>query len=266
MSSISILDRYTELKEALELAIKLGRELDLELVFSPILDDTVSSNIVKEMEYNYLELFKAYKYSEDLFVRKVMERAGVKQDRSLTRFPYYVIPFSDSSRIKMTSKISIPARCIIEEGTVRLSFLSYRGYSELEEMIHAKEEDDVKVTFKEGRITNFDRKRTIFIEPNLVTKILSAKGPMEGTLWSSVRSILIYPLISMNVYEDNSIILKRTEDDISVEIEKGKASRSDVLEGKTVSLEEKAKLYYDFKTKKNLQKEVFIKALLSKLP
>lgn len=70
----------------------------------------------------------------------------------------------------------------------------------------------------------------------------------------------------MNVYSDNSLVITRENDDIRFKIEKGKATRDDVISGNTVSLEEKARIYYDFKAKKNLQKENIINGLIAKLP
>ncbi|MUN28827.1 hypothetical protein GC250_05105 [Sulfolobus metallicus DSM 6482 = JCM 9184] len=266
MRSLSILSNYPQLKNAVMLAEKVSKEMDLEPVIMPQLDDNILNNIVKDMEYRYSDIFNEYKYTKDLFVRKVLEKEGKGEKKSsLTNFPYYVVPFSSKTVVRMIGEDQIPAHGVILNGTVRLSFLPYESYSTLEQRINSKEEDDVVVTFKDEKITNFERKRSIFIEPNLVTKILSSKGAIEGSLWTSVETLLIFPMINMNVYDDNVVEIIM-EDEISFKIEKGKATRDDVNIGNTVDLEEKAKIYYDHKTKKNLQKEIIIKALISKLP
>lgn len=269
MSSLSILSQFPELKSSVDFAIEMSKELDLEPVVSPYLDERIMTNVIKEMNYKYSDLFRRYKYSRCVFIEKVLEKEGRKNSNkeNVLRFPYYGIPFSETTKIKITEKGTIPSKAITVEGTFRLSFLVYDSYSTLERKIQEKEEDDVKVTFQNSKIVNFDRKRSIFIEPNLVTKLLSAKENVETTLWISPRTVLVFPIIGMNVYDDNSIVISQESgENLKLHIEKGKAKREDVINGNTISLEEKAGIYYDVKTKKNLQKENIISGLIAKLP
>ncbi|BBG27465.1 hypothetical protein [Sulfuracidifex tepidarius] len=267
MSLLSILSQFPELRSSVDFAVEISKELDLELVVSPYLDERIMENIIKEMEYKYADLFRQYKYSKDKFVEKVLEKDGRKTyEQNMLRFPYYGIPFSGTTKVRITEKGAIPSRAVMREGTFRLSFLNYDSYSTLEKRVQEKEEDDIKVTFQDEKIINFDRKRSIFIEPNLVTKLLSSKENVEATLWISPKTVLMLPMIGMNVYSDNSLVITRENDDIRFKIEKGKATRDDVISGNTVSLEEKARIYYDFKAKKNLQKENIINGLIAKLP
>ncbi|ABP94703.1 MULTISPECIES: hypothetical protein [Metallosphaera] len=247
-------------KSMAEIASKLSKELGLVELVSFYLEDDLLKSLIKRLDSRLEDLYKSFSNDRDKFIQNAINRLGGKTGEGV-QFPYYATPETDVV-VTFVENNSVPAKVMVKEGKMRLTFVPYESYASLEGAIARQGEDDIVATFRDGKVVNLEKKRNIFIENKSVDALMQGPValnfyPMGLTLFSSV--------LAMNLkLSENRVKVTRNGEELRVEILEGKASPDEVLAGDTLSPRSKASLYYDYKKKTIFRNEI-VEALASKL-
>ncbi|BCS92670.1 MAG: hypothetical protein MjAS7_1278 [Metallosphaera javensis (ex Sakai et al. 2022)] len=247
-------------KSMAEIASKLSNELNLVELISFYLEDELLKSLIKRLDSSLEDLYRSFSNNRDRFIQVAINRLGGKAEDGV-QFPYYATPETDVV-VTFVENNSVPAKVMVKEGKMRLTFVPYESYEGLERAIAGQGEDDIVATFRDGKVVNLEKKRNIFIENKSVDALLQGPVvlnfyPMKLTLFSSVLAM------NLKLWE-NRVVVKRNGEELKVEIVEGKVGREEVLAGGTLSPRSKASLYYDFKKKTIFRNEI-VEALASKL-
>jgi len=264
-SSLSKLAKNTAITKIIDIAKKYCEENHLVPILSFYLEDNLLTSLVKDLEPILKNIFKQYGYDRSIFIRKAEEVLDNAKREDIIEFPYYAIPISEESEITFVENNLVPAKAIVNKGTFRFIFMPYPSYSSLNEAISKQGEDDVLVTFENGKIVNIEKKRSIFMESKSVDKVVEADKVIIN-LTPTLDTFLIPSIIAMNVkLLENKVIIKKNNESLSYEILSGKVDSNEVIKGNTLDSTTKASIYYDFK-KKTIIQENIIDGILNKMP
>ncbi|QKR00324.1 hypothetical protein GWK48_07995 [Metallosphaera tengchongensis] len=243
-----------------EIASTLSSEMNLVPIVSFYLEDDLLKELIKSLENPLGYLYKLYENNRDLFIKAVMEKLNeIRKD--IIEFPYYALPESQIS-VTFVENNQVPPKVIVNQGRLRLSFLPYDSYESLDRAISSREEDDIVVEFSGGKVVKMEKKRNIFIENKSVDSLTSGRVVLNFYL---TNYTIFSSVLAMNLkLWDNEVKVKREGEEIFFEIVKGKADSKDVLKGGTLSARSKASLYYDYKKKNILGREI-VEAFVSKI-
>ncbi len=265
MSSLNILSAYNQLGTLVDIVKKYSTEMNLVPVIHAYLEDKIISNVVKSLETIVRNLYEQYKFERTMFIKNALKSLNFPDD-NLPFYPYYTIPISEETIVKFIDNSSIPPKAIIIQGEVRFTFMLYSSFSELEEHIRNRQDEDIIVKFEDGKVTKYDRRRNIFTDANVVSKIVSSKSQVAVNLTLPKKYYLVPSLLAMNVIpNENKVIIRRKNEDLNFEIVNGKVSSEKVMSGETLNPKFKLEIYYDYKSKRLLSKEDIIKGLISKI-
>jgi len=156
-SSLSKLAKNTAITKIIDIAKKYCEENHLVPILSFYLEDNLLTSLVKDLEPILKNIFKQYGYDRSIFIRKAEEVLDNAKREDIIEFPYYAIPISEESEITFVENNLVPAKAIVNKGTFRFIFMPYPSYSSLNEAISKQGEDDVLVTFANGKIVNIEK-------------------------------------------------------------------------------------------------------------
>ncbi|EWG06968.1 MAG: hypothetical protein ASUL_07259 [Candidatus Aramenus sulfurataquae] len=249
---------------AAEAAKRFSQENGFVPLISFYLEEKLLSSLVKSLEPSLKSVFKEYHYERTTFIRKACQVLACKELKA-TEFPYYAIPVSERSEVTFVENNAVPPKAIVNYGTFRFIFMPHPTYASIDEAIKKQAEDNIIVEFKDGRITNVEKKRSIFIESKSVDRVVEAEKVVVY-LTSTLETFLIPPIVAMNVrLLSNRVEILRKEEILEYRVIEGKASQEEVLKGDTLSPSTKAGLYYDYKKKAIIEEEI-IQGIVSKFP
>ncbi|QGA55131.1 hypothetical protein GFS03_11390 [Sulfolobus sp. E5-1-F] len=265
MDSLKLLSKYNTLTKTLELAKEYANKLDLVFVIHAYFENDIISNVVKSLESKVKNIYEEYKFDRTLFVKNAAKKLGIRED-DFAYYPYYAIPISQETEVKFIDNSTIPPKALITKGVVRFTFMVYRSFQELESHIASREDEDIVIEFENGKIKSHNRKRNIFTDANVVSKILSSNKEVLLNLALPGNYYLIPSLISMNVFPyENEVLITREGESLNFRILNGKASSDKVIMGETLHPRFKLELYYDYKSKRILREEI-ARGLAYKIP
>jgi hypothetical protein len=265
VSSLSKLARDQSISKIIDISKKYCEEKQLVPIISFYLEDTLLSSLIRDLDPILKNVFKQFGYDRSTFIKKAEEILGITRTDDMLEFPYYAIPTSEESEITFVENNIVPAKAIVNKGTFRFIFMPYPSYSSLDEAIAKQAEDNILVTFENGKIVNVEKKRSIFIESKSVDRVVEAKKVIIN-LSPTLDTFLIPSIIAMNVkLLENKVIIKKRGENLSYEILSGKVDHNEVIKGNTLDSITKASIYYDYKKKAVIQEEI-IDGILNKIP
>ncbi|MCH4814244.1 MAG: hypothetical protein QXY87_02375 [Saccharolobus sp.] len=265
MDSLKLLSKYNNLTKILELTKEYSNKLDLVFAIHAYFENDIISNVVRSLESKVKNIYEEYKFDRTLFVKNAAKTLGIKED-DFVYYPYYAIPISQETKVKFVDNSTIPPKALITKGVVRFTFMAYKSFQELDYRIASREEEDIVIEFENGKIKSHSRKRNIFTDANVVSKILSSNKEVILNLTLPDSYYLIPSLISMNVFPyGNEVLITREGESLDFRILNGKASNDKVVMGETLHPRFKLELYYDYKSKRIL-KEDMARGLAYKIP
>ncbi|WP_216604127.1 hypothetical protein, partial [Acidianus sp. RZ1] len=167
----------------------------------------------------------------------------------------YIVPLSEETKVKVEDNDKVPPLIIPLEGKFRLVFMKYNTFTDIENAIKSQIEDDLIIEVEKGVIINEDKKRNIFMDYRSVEKMEESRQ-IVSYLMLPGKYMLLSAIIANNVENDNIIEIRRKEDNVLIDVIRGLAKSDNVLRGDTLTLREKAFLYYDVKTKGIIKEEI----------
>ncbi|WP_338599456.1 hypothetical protein V6M85_09975 [Sulfolobus tengchongensis] len=265
MSSLKLLSKYNNLSKILEVALNYANKLQLIPVFHAYFEDEIISNIVKSLEPKVKSIYEEYRFDRTMFVKNASKILGIKE-YDFAYYPYYAFPISKETRVKFIDNSTIPPKAIITKGTVRFTFMPYKSFQELESHVVSREEDDIVIEFEDGKVKSHSRKRNIFTDANVVSKIISSNKEVLLNLTLPTTYYLIPSILAMNVIPfNNEVIIFRDEEALDFKVIDGKAERKQIMMGDTLNPRFKLEVYYDYKSKRILKEEM-ARGLAYKIP
>lgn len=247
-------------------ALEYANRHDLVPLISFYLESELTKKLIKKLEKKLLEIYNKYKYSRDLFIKEATKVLDSEQKYNFTHFIYYAFPISEKIEALIVKNNWIPPKVVILNGKVRFTFMPYANLEEIEKAIKTQNEDDIIVEFENGIVKSYDRKRNIFTDFRSVSEVLTSKQKVVLNLFVPLESILSLVILSNNVYPlKNKIEIKNENGKWDFYILEGRATKDDVLDGKTLTAESKAEIYYDFK-KGYVDQKTILNGLIFKLP
>lgn len=265
MKSLKILSKYSTLGKALEIANHYCEKLDLIPVIHAYFEDEIISNVVKTLEPRVRDIYNEFKFDKTLFIKNSLRMLNIKEDNFLY-YPYYAIPIGNETVVNFVDNSTIPPKALIIRGVVRFTFMAYNTYSQLEKSISSRQEEDIVVEFEDGKVKSYSRKRNIFTDANVVSKILSSNEKVLVNLTLPYAYYLMPSLLSMNVIPyENKVLITKSEENLDFKIIEGKASKGQIMKGDTLHPRFKLEIYYDYKSK-GIIKEEIARGLAYKIP
>nr|WP_014511478.1 hypothetical protein [Saccharolobus solfataricus] len=265
MDSLKLLSKYDNLTKILELTKEYASKLSLVFAIHAYFENEIISNVVKSLESKVKNIYEDYKFDRTLFVKNASKTLGIKED-DFAYYPYYAIPISKETKVKFIDNSTIPPKALIMKGVVRFTFMAYRSFQELEDHVASREEEDIVIEFENGKIKSHNRKRNIFTDANVVSKIISSNKEVLLNLTLPSSYYLIPSLVSMNVLPyENEVLVIREGESLDFRIINGKVSGDRVVMGDTLHPRFKLELYYDYKFKRILKEEI-AEGLAYKIP
>jgi hypothetical protein len=230
-------------------------------IISFYLEDEILNFLIKILDNIFYEKYKKHKYNKIQFLNEIKE--DYKYHNS--SFIYYAIPYGDVTELILLTNNWIPVKALIIKGKVRLSFIPYKDFESLEMNISQKNEDDIIVEFKDGKIYNYQIKRNIFMDYRVIKNFLTSKYAVVN-LSPNRLTYLIPPIIAMNVDLDNNrVLIRRNGENLTYHLIEGKKSKDEIISGENLRLKTKAEIYFDVKSK-SIDKKAFLNSLLTKIP
>ncbi|BDC18414.1 hypothetical protein [Acidianus sp. HS-5] len=252
------------LKKDAEDVINYCNTNELVPILSFYLEEELLNNLVKSLEREFSPLYSDYKFNKTFFIKKVKEKFG--NGKEYEEFPYYLVPIGESNKVIIVNNNNVPPKAVPIEGKFRLTFIIHHSFDELNQYILSQSDDDIIVEFKNSELVNIEKKRNIFMDSRSVEKIEESKLFKSNLIIPESKNLLLISVISNNVFPYNNILTVNIEDGNKVEINinGGKASEDDVINGKALTFEEKAKIYFEYKQKQIIKDEI-LKGIIWKL-
>ncbi|MFP3165634.1 MAG: hypothetical protein RXQ76_07315 [Acidianus sp.] len=250
------------IKKDAEDAINYCKNNQLVPLLSFYLEDELLNNLVKSLDKDFYNLYIEYKYNKTFFIKKIKEKFNAEKDYE--DFPYYLVPIGENNKVMIVNNDNVPPKAVPIEGKFRLTFLIHSSFDELNHDILSQSDDDIVLEFKNGELVNIEKKRNIFMDSRSVEKIEESRVFKSNLIVPGY--LLLISVVSNNLFPYHNILTINIGENgkVSVSIENGKATQEDVINGKTLTAEEKAKIYFEYKQKQIIKEEI-LKSIIWKL-
>ncbi len=158
---------------------------------------------------------------------KIIKNAKPQSDVEFKEFPYYAYP-EGTVRLNFVSNNWVPPKAFLIEGTLRLAFFIH-SYDDLLKEVKAKEEDDVTVTLREGKM-NVEKRRVFYMDFRSVEQI--NKDTAFKVLGHNGLSTIKLAIIANNVIPGrNQVVIEVKGDEVEFEILEGRLKPEEVESG-----------------------------------
>ncbi|MEM0303730.1 MAG: hypothetical protein QW232_09575 [Saccharolobus sp.] len=265
MYTLRLLSKYPSMANVVDSINKYSKDLDLIPTIHAYFEDEIIRNVVKSLDPKVKSIYEEFKFDRTLFIKNALRVLGISEE-DLQYYPYYSIPISDETIVSFVDNSTIPPKVLVINGTVRFTFMAYSSYAELESRVASREDEDIVIEFENGKVKSHNRKRNIFTDANVVTKILTSNKAVLLNLVLPGKYYLISSLLSMNTIPyKNKVLIKRNGENLEFKILEGKASYNQIINGETLNPRFKLEIYYDYRSKKIIKDEM-AKALSDKIP
>ncbi len=245
------------LKKDAEDVIEYCKTNGLVPLLSFYLEDKLLDNLIKSLEKEFSSLYSEYKFNKTFFINKIKEKFG--NGKEYEEFPYYLVPIGESNKVMIVNNNNVPPKAVPIEGKFRLTFMIHYSFDELNQRILSQSEDDIVVEFKNNELVNIEKKRNIFMDSRSVEKIEESRIFKSNLIIPGSENLLLVSVIANNVLPYNNLLSINIKDNNKVEIKinEGKSSENDVIKGNTLTADEKAKIYFEYKQKQIIKEEIF---------
>ncbi len=175
--------------------------------------------------------------------KQILKRASPSDDVDFREFTYYAYP-EDEVVVNFVANNWVPPRVFLLEGTVRLSFMA-RSYRDLLDAVSKKEEDDVVVTAKEGKLY-LTKRRVFYMDFRSVNEL--QQNEALKLLGHTLLSTLKISIIANNVAPGkNRVKLYVNGDEVEFEVLEGRLSKEEIEAGKFLTRAQLEALKKDLK-------------------
>ena len=166
-------------------------------------------------------------YIDKALARKIIKNAKPVKDVEFKEFPYYAYP-EGIVVLNFVSNNWVPPKAFLLEGSLRLAF-TIHSYDSLMKEVSEKEEDDVVVTAKDGKVS-VEKRRVFYMDFRSVSMI-DDKTAFK-VLGHTGLSTLKLAIIANNVVPGrNRVAVEVKGDNVNFEILEGRLKAEEVESG-----------------------------------
>ena len=166
-------------------------------------------------------------YIDKPLARKIIQTAKPVKDVEFKEFPYYAYP-EGRVVLNFVSNNWVPPKAFLLEGSLRLAF-TIHSYDSLMKKVSEKEEDDVVVTVKNGKIA-VEKRRVFYMDFRSVS-IIDEKSAFK-VLGHTGLSTLKLAIIANNVVPGhNRVAVEVKGNDVKFEFLEGRLKTEDAESG-----------------------------------
>ena len=166
-------------------------------------------------------------YIDKALARKIVQKAKPVKDVEFKEFPYYAYP-EGRVVLNFVSNNWVPPKAFLLDGSLRLAF-AIHSYDSLMKEVSEKEEDDVVVTAKDGKVS-VEKRRVFYMDFRSVSMI-DDKTAFK-VLGHTGLSTLKLAIIANNVVPGrNRVAVEVKGDNVNFEILEGRLKAEEVESG-----------------------------------